>query len=97
MSDVFAPLLDLAQHIVVTSASYAGQEPQELALELQKDYEPVVVIVDPQEALRIEKEQLQGDQILVLTGSAYMIDQAINPDPYVKHLNATFGRRSTTV
>jgi dihydrofolate synthase / folylpolyglutamate synthase len=95
--EVFAPILEVAEHIVVTSASYAGQEPQELAMELQKDFEPVVVIVDPQEALEIERKRLQKDQILVLTGSAYMIDQAINPDPYVKHLNATFGRRSTTV
>ncbi|MCP5047379.1 MAG: hypothetical protein GY940_09430 [bacterium] len=95
--EVFAPILELAEHIVVTSASYAGQEPDELAALLRHDFDKVQVIHDPKVAFETEKAQLKGDQILVLTGSAYMIDQALNPNSYIKHLNASFGRRAATV
>ena len=94
---VFAPLLDIAEHIVVTGASYAGQEPEELAEMLRFDFSGVEVIADPSKAFETEKSRLGENQILVLTGSAYMIDQAINPNPYIRHMNASFGRRSTSV
>jgi dihydrofolate synthase/folylpolyglutamate synthase len=90
---VFAPLMELAEHIVITSASYAGQEPRQLARLLGKDFEALEVIEDPKTAYETEKQRLKPGQILVLTGSAYMIDQALNPNPYIKHLNAVFGRR----
>ncbi len=95
--DVFAPVLELADHIVVTSASYAGQNPHEVAALLRQDFPAVTVIEDPKTAFEKEKEALGENDMLVLTGSAYMIDQAINPNPYIKHLNATFGRRVTSV
>ncbi len=91
--EVFAPLLELADHIVMTGASYAGQSPAELAALMRKDFAAVEAIPVPTEAFEIEKKRLKPGDILVLTGSAYMIDQALNPNPYIKHLNATFGRR----
>ncbi|MGD2089291.1 MAG: Mur ligase family protein [Candidatus Aminicenantes bacterium] len=93
---VFAPILELAEHIVITSASYAGQDPNELAEQLRKDFGAIEVIEEPKAAFEREKEKLKENQILVLTGSAYMIDQALNPNPYIRHLNATFGRRIIT-
>jgi dihydrofolate synthase/folylpolyglutamate synthase len=93
---VFAPILELAEHIVVTSASYAGQDPNELAEQLRKDFGSIEVIEEPKAAFEREKQRLKENQILVLTGSAYMIDQALNPNPYIRHLNATFGRRVIT-
>jgi dihydrofolate synthase/folylpolyglutamate synthase len=90
---VFAPIIELAEHIVVTGASYPGRDPQELMDLLKKDFGSVEVMEDPKEAFDREKERLKEDEILVLTGSAYMIDQALNPNAYIKHLNATFGRR----
>ncbi len=93
---VFAPILELAEHIVITSASYAGQDPNELAEQLRKDFQSIEVIEDPKAAFDREKQRLKENQILVLTGSAYMIDQALNPNPYIRHLNATFGRRVIT-
>lgn len=95
--EVFTPIMELASHITVTSASYAGQEPQELANVLKEDFAGIQVTMDPQTAFEQEKKNLRQDEILVLTGSAYMIDQAINPNPYIKHLNATFGRRVTNI
>jgi dihydrofolate synthase/folylpolyglutamate synthase len=93
---VFAPILELAEHIVVTGASYAGQDPHELADILSKDFGAIEVIEEPKAAFERERGRLREDRMLVLTGSAYMIDQALNPNPYIRHLNATFGRRVVT-
>lgn len=90
---VFAPLLELAEHIVITGASYAGQDPIQLAAELRQDFPHIEAIEEPSRAFEIEKQRIGKDGILVLTGSAYMIDQALNPNPFIRHLNATFGRR----
>ncbi|MCP5108793.1 MAG: hypothetical protein GY950_35740 [bacterium] len=81
--EVFSPILELARHIVITSASYAGQDPEELAALLNKDFKAVEVIHDPVSAFKKEKERLKPGEMLVLTGSAYMIDQALNPNPYI--------------
>ena len=40
---------------------------------------------------------MRGSQdIILLTGSTYMIEQVLNPDPYLRHLSATFGWRMQT-
>jgi dihydrofolate synthase/folylpolyglutamate synthase len=91
---VFRPLFELAEHLTVTSASYAGRDPREIAALLAEAFPAVSSIADPREAFRRERESLAPDQLLVLTGSAYMIDQALNPDPYVRHTNASFGWRT---
>lgn len=92
--EVFAPLLELAERVVVTGASYAGRDPAEVAAELAPDFRGVEAVVDPRRAFQQERGRLGEGAVLVLTGSAYMIDQALNPDPYVRHLNATFGWRA---
>ncbi len=91
---VFRPLFELAEHITVTSASYAGRDPREIEALLKESFPAVSSEADPQEAYRRERERLAPGQLLVLTGSAYMIDQALNPDPYVRHTNASFGWRT---
>jgi len=90
---VFQPILPLASHLVVTDASYAGRDPKELAGILGEEFPEVEVISNPQIAYETEKERAGAEDIIVLTGSAYMIDQAFNPNPYIKHLNATYGWR----
>ena len=91
--DTFRPLFELAEEIIVTSASYPGRDPQEIAEILRREFSPVSVAPEPREAYRVEREKLGEGRMLVLTGSAYMIDQALNPDPYVRHTNASFGWR----
>ncbi|MDJ0510556.1 MAG: hypothetical protein QNJ64_15080 [Crocosphaera sp.] len=91
--EVFAPILKIAKKITITSASYAGQDPDLLAGELHLDFPNIGVESEPQKAYKQALQDLEKDDILVLTGSAYMIDQAINPNPYVRHLNATYGWR----
>ncbi len=90
---VFAPIAPLASHLVITDASYAGRDPKELAEILASDFPHVDVIPDPKKAYEVEKARAGEGEILVFTGSAYMIDQAFNPNPYVKHLNKTYGWR----
>lgn len=91
---VLAPLLDIAEHVVITSASYAGRDPIEIFSEMKKKgFTNLEIIADPVKAYNREKETMRDQDILVLTGSAYMIEQALNPNPYIKHLNRTYGRR----
>ncbi len=91
--EVFAPLFEIAEHVTVTSASYAGRDPEEVAALIRPVFDRVTAVADPRDAYRQERERLVDDGLLVLTGSAYMIDQALNPDPYVRHMNASFGWR----
>jgi dihydrofolate synthase / folylpolyglutamate synthase len=93
--EVFGPLFAIAEHVTVTSASYAGRDPEEIAAAIRTVFDRVGAVADPREAYRRERERRTPDDVLVLTGSAYMIDQALNPDPYVRHLNASFGWRSS--
>ncbi len=92
--EIFRPLFELAEEIIVTSASYPGRDPDEIAGILRQEFSPVSVRPDPREAYRAERERLGEGRMLALTGSAYMIDQALNPDPYVRHTNASFGWRA---
>ncbi|MGK7941070.1 MAG: hypothetical protein AB4062_13155 [Crocosphaera sp.] len=91
---VFAPILKIAKKITITSASYAGQDPDCLAEQLRLDFANIFVEIEPQKAYQQALQDLEKDDMLVLTGSAYMIDQAINPNPYIRHLNATYGWRN---
>jgi len=91
---VFAPLAPLASRFTATGASYPGQDPEALAAALGELCDDVDAIADPRAAYTRELSRLDEDDMLVLTGSAYMIDQALNPNPYVRHLNASYGWRT---
>lgn len=94
--EVFGPILPLAHRIVLCRASYLGRDPHELASQLEGLGPEIDVVEDPQEALAREESQLAEDEILVLTGSGYLIDQALNPNPFLAHLNRTYGWRTAT-
>jgi dihydrofolate synthase/folylpolyglutamate synthase len=92
-SAILTPILFLASEIIVTGASFSGVEP--LALEddirsLCKSFNRDVLItrVDhPKHALEMVRGRTDSARITVVTGSAYMIEQALNSDPYLQHLN----------
>ena len=92
---VFAPLQELAESVTLTGASYAGRTPEALRTSLQPLFPDLNIESDPRTAYTRLLEALGPDGMLVLTGSAYMIDQALNPNEYLKHLNATFGWRGS--
>ena len=92
--EVFSPLFEVASHLTVTGASYAGQDPESTARQLAGAFPNVAWEADPKRALARERAALAEGGKLVVTGSAYLIDQALNPDPFVQHLNASYGWRA---
>jgi dihydrofolate synthase/folylpolyglutamate synthase len=93
---VFAALASVAHTIIVTSASYKGQEPARVREEIQAVVgdTPVLLAIEPRQALRTARAIQRPGDVIILTGSTYMIEQALNPDPYLRHLSATFGWRT---
>lgn len=94
-AEVLGALAEQAKAIVVTGASYKGQDPAKVRdnLGTRTGDTPILVIFDPAQALRVAKSMREDDDIVLLTGSTYMIDQVLNPDPYLRYLSATFGWR----
>jgi dihydrofolate synthase / folylpolyglutamate synthase len=82
--------------IIVTSASYKGQEPARVREEIQAVVgdTPVLLAIEPRQALRTARAIQRPGDVIILTGSTYMIEQALNPDPYLRHLSAHFGWRT---
>jgi dihydrofolate synthase/folylpolyglutamate synthase len=94
--EVFAALSGVAKAVIVTAASYKGQDPAAVRASIEKltgDI-PTLAIADPHEALLTARQMRGEDELIVLTGSTYMIEQMLNPDPYLRHLHATFGWRN---
>jgi dihydrofolate synthase/folylpolyglutamate synthase len=94
--EVFAALSGVAKAVIVTAASYKGQDPSAVRASIEQltgDI-PTLAIADPREALLTAKQMRSEQELIVLTGSTYMIEQMLNPDPYLRHLHATFGWRN---
>ena len=97
-ADVFAALAQVAKAIIITGASYKGQDPGQVRHEIEAitGDTPTLVIGEPQQALQVAKSMQGPDDVVILTGSTYMIEQVLNPDPYMRYLNGTFGWRMQT-
>ncbi len=93
---VFRALTAVAHTIIVTSASFKGQEPARVREEIAAIVgdTPVLLTFDPQQALRTARDLQRPGEVIILTGSTYMIEQALNPDPYLRYLSAHFGWRT---
>jgi folylpolyglutamate synthase/dihydropteroate synthase len=94
--EVFASLSAIAKAVIVTAASYKGQDPSlvRASIEAFTGDIPTMAIADPREALQAAKAMRGAADIILLTGSTYMIEQMLNPDPYLRHLHATYGWRN---
>ena len=94
-SKVFRSLADIAHTIIVTSASFKGQDPARVRDEEKSIVGdiPVLVAFEPQQALRTARLLQREGEIIILTGSTYMIEQALNPVPYLRYMSAHFGWR----
>jgi len=95
LAGMIEPLLPLLKSLTFTSASYAGRDPQEVLEEFEALGTGLLarVIFNPTEALKLAEEECHSDDMILITGSAYTIDQALNPDHFMKQINAEFGRR----
>ncbi len=93
--NTFSPLLDIATEIVVTQPLYKGVSVELLAASLQPHLKkPVIVEGNPAHAvLRARSIAEEIDGMVMVTGSMYMIDQALNENPYVRHINGSYGWR----
>lgn len=91
--EVFEALFPLAESIVFTSASYVGQSPQNLADQVSGFVEECSFEDEPHIAFKLAKKRCKSDDLLVITGSAYMIDQVLNPNRFLAHTNADYGWR----
>lgn len=94
--EVFAALAGVAKAIIVTAASYKGQDPNAVRASLERwmGDVPTLAIADPREALLAAKQMRGERDMIMLTGSTYMIEQMLNPDDYLRYLHATFGWRN---
>ena len=93
--EVFPSLAKTAKAIIITGASFRGQDPSDVrrqvaAIGLDT---PTLVISEPRQALQMAQSMRHNDDVIILTGSTYMIEQVLNPDPYLRHMSANFGWR----
>lgn len=99
LKPMLATLADRTDEVIFTTASYAGRDPRELESECHQLFPKmkVRVVEDPREALEQAQSIRQKKQLVLITGSAYTIDQALNPDPHLQTLNAEYGRRGSDI
>ena len=95
-SQVFAELARIAKTIIVTGASYKGQDPAAVraGIEQVAGETPILVIADARQAVAVAKTMRTDHDVIILTGSTYTIEQVLNPDPYLRYLHANFGWRT---
>lgn len=92
---IFGALAQMAKTIIITGASYKGLDPGKVAAEVTPlaGDTPTLVVADPRHALDAARAMRQPGDVILLTGSTYMIEQALNADPYLRTLGASFGWR----
>jgi dihydrofolate synthase / folylpolyglutamate synthase len=94
---VVAPLVPQAKAIVVTSAGFKGQNPDKVYARLRDAFPetPIHLAPNPSTTLSVARNLKGGSEIIIFTGSTYMIDQALNADEHLRHLNASVGWRES--
>ncbi len=92
---VMTPLIRHAKAVVVTAAGFKGQDPDRVYTRLRDAFPdvPIHLAPNPLTTLSVAKNLKGKGEVIVFTGSTYMIDQALNPDEYLRHLNASVGWR----
>ena len=93
--ELFATLAKIARSIIITGSSFKGLDPHAIQEQIAPVTvgTPTLVISDPQQALQIAKSMQNSEDVIILTGSTYMIEQVLNPDEYLRYMNRSFGWR----
>jgi len=93
---VFAALAKVAKAIIVTGASYKGQDPAKVQSEIaaMTGGTPTIVVAEPRQAYQVARSMQGPEDLVIVTGSTYTIEQIFNPDPYLRYLSANFGWRT---
>lgn len=89
------PLVPLGRRVVVTQSRYRGRDADEVASALSQAFTGVAinVVPDPRQALCRAFELAQDTDLVLVTGSTFVVDEAMNPDPRLAHINASAGWR----
>ncbi|OGY79741.1 MAG: hypothetical protein A3B74_01710 [Candidatus Kerfeldbacteria bacterium RIFCSPHIGHO2_02_FULL_42_14] len=86
---VFESLLSISHTIVITDEFHKAVASQMIFEALRKENNngfSIEVIHNPKSAF-VKAKKLQGNRRLIVTGSLYLLDALLNPDPYLQHLN----------
>ena len=95
--EIFPKLAKVARTIIVTGgASVKLQNADQVYQSIAPltTGTPTLVISEPRQAYEVARTMRTADDIIVLTGSTYMIEQVLNPDEYMRHLNGSYGWRT---
>ena len=97
-AEVVRPLVTQAKAMVVTGAGYKGQPPAKVMAALRDSFPmlPLHLAPETRTALNVAMGVRGRDSPIIFTGSTYMIDQALNPDERLRHLNGSYGWREQT-
>lgn len=95
---VMAPIISQAKAIVVTSSGFKGQDPSVVYTRLRDAFPetPIHLAPNPATTLSVAKNLRGASEVIVFTGSTYMVDQALNKDEQLRHLNASIGWRDSS-
>lgn len=103
---VCGSLLPHAAAMVVSQPGYKGVPAALLATSLRQHQDAgklasklaskLDILVEPNPAHAVTRAREMAKKlgtVVIVTGSMYMIDEALNPNPYLRHLNASYGWR----
>jgi dihydrofolate synthase / folylpolyglutamate synthase len=89
---VFTPLLKIASLIIIAGTGHKEVHPESIkkAFYTYNSKIPVEVIIEPSKAVERAKTLRNQNDIIVITGSGYLLDQALNPDNRLRFLNTQY-------
>ena len=92
---VLAPLVKLARVLIITRATLDGQDPAAVKEEIDALGTGILslIVPDPEQAVATAKAMRREQDVIVVTGDMDVLDEALNPDPYLRTLNADVGWR----
>jgi len=96
LGSVLAPLVPYAAGFVVAGGFHEARDAEQVVGELRvlAPGIPVELGGEPVAAYQRALALRGADTPLVVTGSTFLVEQVFNPDPYLRHLNATYGWRA---
>jgi len=86
-------LVPVADSIVFTRSRYRGADPRRLRriwTSLDGDPKRAEVVPHPRDALARARELAGADGAVVVTGSTFVVDEALNPDDWLMEANAEY-------
>jgi dihydrofolate synthase/folylpolyglutamate synthase len=91
---LLTPIAAISATLIVSEGSYKRQPAREVARALDGAVAArVVTEPDPRRAVEMARSLRQSGDLVLVTGSTSLIDEAFNPDRYLRHVNATYGWR----